>query len=331
MSDHYQIFGAELSPYSVKVRAYFRYKGIPHDWLPRTDENMAEFQKFAKLPLVPLVVSNHGDAWQDSTPIIEEFETMFPEPAIVPADPALAFLSALIEEYADEWANKYMFHYRWWYDADQVSAAQRLARDARPHAADVEIEAMAQMLRERMVQRLGFVGSHSTTKEQIESSFIRTLKLLEKHLTHRPFLFGGRPALADFGLAAQLYQCWTDPTPRKLFDQKAPNVAAWAEQMQDPSAEGEFENWESLETTLLPFLQSEIGGLFLPWSDANAIALEQGKEKMSVTLEGKPFTQTAQKYHARSLGILRERYAGLSGNQLLDTVLAKAGCQQFLV
>ncbi|HBC52842.1 MAG TPA: glutathione S-transferase family protein, partial [Alphaproteobacteria bacterium] len=221
MSDHYQIFGAELSPYSVKVRAYFRYKGIPHDWLPRTDENMAEFQKFAKLPLVPLVVSNHGDAWQDSTPIIEEFETMFPEPSIVPADPALAFLSALIEEYADEWANKYMFHYRWWYDADQVSAAQRLARDARPHAADVEIEAMAQMLRERMVQRLGFVGSHSTTKEQIESSFIRTLKLLEKHLTHRPFLFGGRPALADFGLAAQLYQCWTDPTPRKLFDQKA--------------------------------------------------------------------------------------------------------------
>ncbi|HBC52843.1 MAG TPA: glutathione S-transferase family protein, partial [Alphaproteobacteria bacterium] len=93
----------------------------------------------------------------------------------------------------------------------------------------------------------------------------------------------------------------------------------------------EFESWESLETTLMPFLQSEIGGLFLPWSDANAIALEQGKEKMSVTLEGKPFTQTAQKYHARSLGILRERYAGLSGNQLLDTVLAKAGCQQFLV
>ena len=27
MSDVYRIFGAEISPYSVKVRSYFRYKG----------------------------------------------------------------------------------------------------------------------------------------------------------------------------------------------------------------------------------------------------------------------------------------------------------------
>ena len=130
--------------------------------------------------------------------------------------------------------------------------------------------------------------------------------------------------------AAQLYQCWTDPTPHKLFDKKAPNVAAWTEQMQDPSANGEFEDWDSLETTLLPFLQSEIGGLFLPWSDANAIALEQGKEEFSVKLEGKPFTQTPQKYHARSLAVLRERYAGISEKNLLDSILTKADCQIFL-
>ena len=26
----YRIFGSELSPYSVKVRSYFRYRGLPH-------------------------------------------------------------------------------------------------------------------------------------------------------------------------------------------------------------------------------------------------------------------------------------------------------------
>ncbi|MFP6624076.1 MAG: glutathione S-transferase N-terminal domain-containing protein, partial [Myxococcota bacterium] len=36
MSDVYRIFGAEISPYSVKVRSYYRYKGIPHEWIPRT-------------------------------------------------------------------------------------------------------------------------------------------------------------------------------------------------------------------------------------------------------------------------------------------------------
>ena len=33
--DGYRIIGAEMSPYSVKVRSYFRYKGIPHQWALR--------------------------------------------------------------------------------------------------------------------------------------------------------------------------------------------------------------------------------------------------------------------------------------------------------
>ena len=58
----YRIFGIELSPYSVKVRSYFRYKGIPHEWVVRHMGNMEEFQKFAKLPLVPLVITPEGGA-----------------------------------------------------------------------------------------------------------------------------------------------------------------------------------------------------------------------------------------------------------------------------
>jgi len=46
----YRIFGLELSPYSVKVRSYFRYKAIPHAWIVRNSENAAEYQKYAKLP-----------------------------------------------------------------------------------------------------------------------------------------------------------------------------------------------------------------------------------------------------------------------------------------
>ncbi len=123
----YRLFGSELSPYSVKVRSYFRYKGLAYEWLPRTPANQSEFQKYAKLPLVPLVVTpandkGDGEGVQDSTPIIERFEAEHPgAPSTVPDDPALAFLSALIEEYADEWGNKWMFHYRWAYAPDSPS------------------------------------------------------------------------------------------------------------------------------------------------------------------------------------------------------------------
>ena len=59
--DGYRIFGSELSPYSVKVRSYFRYKGLAHEWIPRSPAVQAEFQKYAKLPLVPLVVTPEGE------------------------------------------------------------------------------------------------------------------------------------------------------------------------------------------------------------------------------------------------------------------------------
>jgi hypothetical protein len=42
MADAYRIFGAEMSPYSVKVRSYFRYKAIPHQWVLRNAASQAE-------------------------------------------------------------------------------------------------------------------------------------------------------------------------------------------------------------------------------------------------------------------------------------------------
>jgi len=118
MSNVHRIFGIELSPYSVKARSYFRYKEIPHEWVIRSGANQAEFQKHAKLPLVPLVLSPNGEAIQDSTPILEHFEKLHPEPSIHPREPVAAFVSALLEEFGDEWGNKWMFHYRWAREVD---------------------------------------------------------------------------------------------------------------------------------------------------------------------------------------------------------------------
>ena len=131
-ADPFRIFGSEISPYSVKVRSYFRYKGIPHEWIERSNAVMDEYKKYAKLPLIPVVVTPEDVGLQDSTLIIERLESSFSEPPIDPKNPALAFLSALIEEFADEWGNKWMFHYRWARPLDQDSAADRIARSLMP-------------------------------------------------------------------------------------------------------------------------------------------------------------------------------------------------------
>ncbi len=323
----YRIFGSELSPYSVKVRAWFRYKGIAHDWLTRTPGNQAEYEAHARLPLVPLVITPDGEGFQDSTPIMERFEAAFPEPPTQPGDPMLAFLSALLEEYGDEWGNKHMFHYRWRDEADRVSAAKRIARSMLPDADEDTVAERARAVRERMVPRVSFVGSSPQTAPIIEASFARQLELLEAHLDGRRYLFGDRPAFADFGIAAQVWEAWTDPTGSTLVP---PRTRDWCRRMQDPAAEGPFEVWDALAPTLTPLLAEEVGARFLPWSDANARAIADGAETFSADLAGGRWTQAPQRYHARSLRVLREKYAALADRAALDPVLEATGCRPWL-
>lgn len=330
MASVYRIYGNELSPYSVKVRSYFRYKGIPHEWIVRNAESEEEFRRHAKLPLIPLVVTPEGEGLQDSTPIIDRFEQLYPEPPLQPSDPALAFLSALIEEYADEWGNKPMFHYRWFYEADQQSAAERLARSMFPTLAEAELNSGIELVKSRMIPRLKLVGSSAETREQIEGSFRRQLAILEAHLASRPFLFGGRPVLADLGLYAQLYQCSSDPTPGAILRSEAPNVIAWIERMLDPRAGGDLESWPSLAPTLTPLLEDEIARIFFPWTIANAQAIAAGQKVFSLTLAGRPYSQEAQKYHAKSLAALRTRYARVPDKSSLDPILRQTGCYPYL-
>jgi glutathione S-transferase len=326
MADGYRIIGAEMSPYSVKVRSYFRYKAIPHQWVLRNAASQADYEKYARMPIIPLVVTPDGKGIQDSTPIIDAMEKLYPAPSIHPDDDIASFVSALIEEFGDEWGNKWMFHYRWAREVDQVSSAGRIARMRGPKAAEQEHAAFTEKVRARMVDRVWFVGSNEMTAPQIEAGFMDMLGLLDSHLAGRPYLFGGRPAFGDFGLWGQIYQMWTDPTAGAIIGGGAPHVLDWVQRMLWPKAEGEFEAWSALEPTLMPILTEQVGAQFMPWTCANEKALTEAREEFSVTLGDKIWTQKPQKYHARSLGMLRAKYAAVADKTALDPVLEAAGC-----
>jgi glutathione S-transferase len=326
MTDLYRIHGIELSPYSVKVRSYFRYKGIPHRWIPRSLDAEGEYAKYMKLPLVPLVVTPNNEGIQDSTPIIEQVEALHPQPSIHPSDPVANFISVVLEEFGDEWGNKWMFHYRWAREADQLSAAGRIARSMFPTADEAQFGKNLAMVRDRMVGRVGFVGSNPQTAPQIEDSFRDAIAILEPHLASRAYLFGNRPAFADFAMWGQLYNAWTDPTPGAIINATSPNLLAWIHRMTWPRAEGDFESWSSLAPTLTPLLEREVGKFFTPWTVANAKAIADGREEFSVELGGRSWTQKPQKYHAKSLVALREKYHALSDKRAIDAALASSGC-----
>jgi glutathione S-transferase len=329
MTKPYRIFGSEMSPYSVKVRSYFRYKQIPHVWVPRGPHNNEEFSRYARLPIIPAVATPEDEGLQDSTPIIERVEAIFPEPSIHPAEPALRFLSELIEEFADEWGNKLMFHHRWFAEVDIAASAQTLAWLSMPQGAADAVAERARAIRERMTGRGHFVGSSVENAPLITTYYLEIIDLLEAHLAGRRYLFGARPAFADFGLAGQFYELSVDPTSGAILRARGPAVLDWCHRMMEPGQDGPFETWADLAPTMEPLL-TYVGDYFLPWTTENARALGAGEASFTVALPGGAYSQPPQKYHARSLAALKSKYAAAAGAPGLSAILSTAGCLEYL-
>jgi len=223
-----------------------------------------------------------------------------------------------------------MFHYRWARDIDQIACSRRLVGEMMPDLGEEQLNQMAEGIRARMTQRVYFVGSSEQTAPQIEQSYCDAIEVLEAHFDGRPYLFGARPAFADFAIWGQLYNASLDPTPAALLQERAPRVCEYIGRMADPKAEGDFESWDALAPTLMPMLTEQVGALFLPWSDANSRCLSEGGKSFSIELAGREWSQKPQKYHARSLAAIRKKYSLVGNNAALDEVLSEAGCLSVL-
>ncbi len=281
-----KLVGAPGSPYSRKLRAVLRYRRISHRWILRNSKDDRDIPP-VRVPVIPvLVFPGEGGApdtaANDTTPLIRRLEELYPERAVIPRDPALAFVDALIEDYGDEWLTKAMFHYRWAFEADIAKAGAILPRW---HRIDVPEETVAQaskMISQRQIERLWVVGSNETTGPVIEQSYRRLLELLDAHLTDTPFVLGGRPGSADFGLFGQLTQLvGFDPTPSAVALETSPRVVTWVDLVEDLSglevADADWTPRDAIPETLRGLL-AEVGRVDAPFLLANAAALESGGE-----------------------------------------------------
>ncbi|MDX2276139.1 MAG: glutathione S-transferase family protein [Hyphomonadaceae bacterium] len=329
MNAPFRLYGAELSPYSVKVRSYLRFKGLQFEWLERNAARQEEFARYAKIPLIPILVDADESVWQDSTPMIEALERMSPEPSIIPEDRAVAFIAALLEDYADEWLNKAMFHYRWTYPEDQDSAVARLVEkmfDGAPAPEGVEAAAKA-----RMEGRLHYVGSTPENAPVIEGSFAYLLGALESVLQAQPYLLGGRPSIADFGFYGQFAQLLSDPTAGAMIRAQAPSIVAWVARMEAPRVEGPFATLTALKESLGAIMRQEVADAYLAWAAANANAVADDHARVTVEIAGVSFSQKPQRYAAKALAELKRKRAESAGEEALAALLSETGCDRVLL
>jgi glutathione S-transferase len=329
MAAPYRLYGADLSPYSNKVLSVLGFKGVEHQYVQRTPDRRSEFDRFGKLPILPILVGADDFVLQETTQILEVLERRYPEPSIAPSDPALAFLAFFLEDYADEWVNKLLHHYRWRNEADALSAAKRIGQTLTQGLDGVDSAEVEALVRERMTSKLAMIGCTPENAAVLEASYARLLEGLETHLKARSYLFGARPCLADFALSAQLAQLVSDPTGGALCRTRAPSVGAWLSRMEAPVREGDLESLEALAPTLRPLLEHEVAACALAWLQANAKAASMG-EKVEVALPGGSFGHVPQRSAANAFVELRRKRAAVAGAPGLGVLLESAGCDRWL-
>jgi len=336
------IRGAYSSPYSLKMRAVLRYRHIPFRWVLKGSA-LDTFPP-GSVPIIPVLIfagddGAYSETLVDSSPQIARLEADHAQRSLVPTDGALAFIDFLLEDFADEWVTKAMYHYRWTYNADIEKAGLLLPLDQNLQAPDEQLAKAHDFIIERQVGRRALVGSTDQNQPVLEGSFERLLEILQEHLAHQPFMLGVRPARSDMALYGQLKpMLWWDPTSTALATARAPRAVNWIERVDDLSSwpvadeQGGWDATDALAPTVRRLL-GEAGRTYAPFMVANAAALRSGADEMVCTIDGQTYSQSPFGYQGKCLVWLSEQYSALADadRATVDLLLAGTGCEILFV
>lgn len=338
MADRYRLYGVLASPYVAKLRAIFRYRRIPFDYIPASFDWAPDFQlvrpELADVQprIVPIVWFPDDRSYRvDSTVIAYQLEALRPDNrSIIPDDPGIAFLSHLLEDMGDEWMLKVAFQYRWSNELDRNATNRSVMAELLGGGVPQQtIQRAADQFRDRQISRMPLVGCTPGNAPLLERIYHRCLDAFTLVRSDLPFLFGTRPSLGDFGLFGALFTCRNDPTPGALMHGRSPSTLDWIYALDEAS--GVDGKWmppsEALNAGSMALLRLA-GETYLPFLSANAAAFSHGERMIDISILGMPFRQATFKYQVKCLKWLQDEFAALSGNarRRTERILDETGC-----
>jgi glutathione S-transferase len=332
----YRVYLSDVSYFSGKLEGTLRAKRIDYERVPISAEILLK----DVLPntgwmKVPAVRRDDGLWLCDSTPLLRWLDAEHPQRALLPADPYRAFLSALVEDYCDEWQWRPAMYWRWGFADNARYLATQLGREL-AHGTPAPAWAMGSYFRRRQ-QRIFLRGDgvSAANREAIAALYPQALTWLENLLRARRYLLGDRPSLVDiawFGPMFRHYAC--DPRPAALMAAQAPRVWAWVTRLWNAGSE----DWsdgplDDFSDPAWDAVFADIGRAYLPYLFDNAAACAAGARTFSgrygaIEYRGLP----AIGYRARCLNTLLGQYAALPAavQSTVDARLAGFGLVEAL-
>lgn len=177
------IWGSELSPFALKLRALCDYAALPYRWLPaeggrwenycalraieaakrgRTVIHYPAASELDEYPLVPYLIEDGQRVYYDTSALahwLDDHHRPSPGPFFPDEDAGLGFAARLIDEAFDEFGLYMVHHNRWVLSAATNDAGARLAGEFRRVVLPGMRGAMARRFARRQVRRLPYLFS----------------------------------------------------------------------------------------------------------------------------------------------------------------------------
>lgn len=261
----YQLWALPHSLYAGKARSYLIKKGLAFDEVMSSEPRfLSEVVERIGHRVLPVLETPEGELIQDTTAIIDHCEASHPGPEVTPPGGVQGVVAAILDAFGSNYLLALAMHYRWSYrEQQELFLRTEFARGV-PIA--VPFPDRLEVAGKLMTRFNGFLPNLGVTPEAIpamEDSYRELLAALEAHFRIHPYLLGGRPSLADFGMMAPLYaHLARDPVPAYLMRTTAPHVARWTERMNlaaipdtaYPDPGGSFPAGDAIPDSLEPIL-----------------------------------------------------------------------------
>ncbi|MBI5257754.1 MAG: glutathione S-transferase [Burkholderiales bacterium] len=255
------LYGAEISYFTGKVRAYLRWAGIPFD------EVLADAEVYRNIivpgvgaAVIPVLRTPEGTLLQDSTEIIDALDAQQQQAgatlSVYPPTPVQKLVALLLETYGDEWLVIPAMHYRWHHN--RAWAEQQFGALNAPDATPEQQREIGARRAAPFAKAAELLGATPPLHAAVEASYEGLMAELDAHFAQHAALLGGRATMADFGLIGPLYaHQYRDPASGALMRSRAPNLLRWVEQLQfEPQGlRGALPADDQVPDTLLPVLR----------------------------------------------------------------------------
>jgi glutathione S-transferase len=249
----YVYHGADVSYFSGKARPALSHKGL---WYREVLPDYREIRAKTGTSFIPVLITPEGDAWQDTSEILDRLEARHPQPPLYPKSPVQRVVAYLIELYGDEMGLLPAMHYRWSFE----ESVRKARVDFSFATGSLEL---GNRFADRMAGSLPMLGINSDTIPAIEAHTRGLLDALCAHFEEHRFLLGDAMSLADCALMGPLYgHLFRDAVPSRLLYETAFRVCCWIERMNRPPLDQT--GWlpgDALAPTLAAVLRSMADGV----------------------------------------------------------------------